>query len=159
MKTEFSKQVREQTAAEEVAAPLKAEEDAIAAMPEGPERDAAIARIQHERAVVAVKMQEMDLNEQQVHVNSMPDGDPGKAEALKQLAHRSAELNRMKAEWQEATLKAEEESIEGMPEGPERDAAREQMPVKHAALQATCCLLYTSPSPRDGLLSRMPSSA
>ena len=24
---------------------------------------------------------------------------------------------------------------------------------------ATACLLYTSPSPRDGLLSRMPSSA
>ena len=23
----------------------------------------------------------------------------------------------------------------------------------------SCCLLYTSPSPRDGLLSRMPSSA
>ena len=28
----------------------------------------------------------------------------------------------------------------------------------HEAL-ATLCLLYTSPSPRDGLLSRMPSSA
>ena len=27
------------------------------------------------------------------------------------------------------------------------------------ALKATICLLYTSPSPRDGLLSRMPSSA
>ena len=27
------------------------------------------------------------------------------------------------------------------------------------ASQHTCCLLYTSPSPRDGLLSRMPSSA
>ena len=26
-------------------------------------------------------------------------------------------------------------------------------------LGAYCCLLYTSPSPRDGLLSRMPSSA
>ena len=26
-------------------------------------------------------------------------------------------------------------------------------------LQAMICLLYTSPSPRDGLLSRMPSSA
>ena len=26
-------------------------------------------------------------------------------------------------------------------------------------LQAGPCLLYTSPSPRDGLLSRMPSSA
>ena len=25
--------------------------------------------------------------------------------------------------------------------------------------QSFCCLLYTSPSPRDGLLSRMPSSA
>src|SRR5680860_1318514 len=25
--------------------------------------------------------------------------------------------------------------------------------------RADCCLLYTSPSPRDGLLSRMPSSA
>ena len=27
------------------------------------------------------------------------------------------------------------------------------------ALQEMLCLLYTSPSPRDGLLSRMPSSA
>ena len=26
-------------------------------------------------------------------------------------------------------------------------------------MQCTICLLYTSPSPRDGLLSRMPSSA
>ena len=34
---------------------------------------------------------------------------------------------------------------------------------KELALRGTgdedCCLLYTSPSPRDGLLSRMPSSA
>ena len=28
-----------------------------------------------------------------------------------------------------------------------------------AVVEAGCCLLYTSPSPRDGLLSRMPSSA
>ena len=28
-----------------------------------------------------------------------------------------------------------------------------------ASLQSYFCLLYTSPSPRDGLLSRMPSSA
>ena len=26
-------------------------------------------------------------------------------------------------------------------------------------IESTDCLLYTSPSPRDGLLSRMPSSA
>ena len=29
----------------------------------------------------------------------------------------------------------------------------------NAAARGTICLLYTSPSPRDGLLSRMPSSA
>ena len=34
-------------------------------------------------------------------------------------------------------------------------------PAEHTwpAAQLTPCLLYTSPSPRDGLLSRMPSSA
>ena len=32
------------------------------------------------------------------------------------------------------------------------------MPETQAA-QTEICLLYTSPSPRDGLLSRMPSSA
>ena len=31
--------------------------------------------------------------------------------------------------------------------------------VVDAAVLRYCCLLYTSPSPRDGLLSRMPSSA
>ncbi|GKQ94957.1 hypothetical protein KAM451_37230 [Aeromonas caviae] len=30
---------------------------------------------------------------------------------------------------------------------------------RHFRLLAGACLLYTSPSPRDGLLSRMPSSA
>ena len=30
---------------------------------------------------------------------------------------------------------------------------------KEAVKKAQTCLLYTSPSPRDGLLSRMPSSA
>ena len=33
-----------------------------------------------------------------------------------------------------------------------------QMGIKKSA-QSSLCLLYTSPSPRDGLLSRMPSSA
>ena len=34
----------------------------------------------------------------------------------------------------------------------------ESLPVQHT-VEAWLCLLYTSPSPRDGLLSRMPSSA
>ena len=33
------------------------------------------------------------------------------------------------------------------------------VPVKGIPMIMNTCLLYTSPSPRDGLLSRMPSSA
>ena len=40
---------------------------------------------------------------------------------------------------------------------------RETLPEEQIFLDkggfSVCCLLYTSPSPRDGLLSRMPSSA
>ena len=36
---------------------------------------------------------------------------------------------------------------------------RVSTPVIEALEKAWSCLLYTSPSPRDGLLSRMPSSA
>ena len=38
-------------------------------------------------------------------------------------------------------------------------ARREDIDLKQAFSQYMSCLLYTSPSPRDGLLSRMPSSA
>ena len=38
-------------------------------------------------------------------------------------------------------------------------AAEEAADAAFAARTAATCLLYTSPSPRDGLLSRMPSSA
>ena len=34
-----------------------------------------------------------------------------------------------------------------------------KIPSDHIGNQYSTCLLYTSPSPRDGLLSRMPSSA
>ena len=37
--------------------------------------------------------------------------------------------------------------------------AAAQAPLQAASAQQDICLLYTSPSPRDGLLSRMPSSA
>ena len=36
---------------------------------------------------------------------------------------------------------------------------KEHKPVESTVNKAKPCLLYTSPSPRDGLLSRMPSSA
>ena len=38
-------------------------------------------------------------------------------------------------------------------------AADDKTPYFNQKLNKNSCLLYTSPSPRDGLLSRMPSSA
>ena len=40
-----------------------------------------------------------------------------------------------------------------------RGGALHKIAAKIGGAQSKICLLYTSPSPRDGLLSRMPSSA
>ena len=42
---------------------------------------------------------------------------------------------------------------------PRIERSAQQYIVKRASGKTIICLLYTSPSPRDGLLSRMPSSA
>ena len=42
---------------------------------------------------------------------------------------------------------------------PEKDLMIKSIVFLYLYIQYTTCLLYTSPSPRDGLLSRMPSSA
>src|SRR5664279_6253654 len=50
--------------------------------------------------------------------------------------------------------------IDAVPVDPSRTARQiVAEPFEHLRAQDTRCLLYTSPSPRDGLLSRMPSSA
>ena len=53
--------------------------------------------------------------------------------------------------------------ISGVPEDVAREAMRKaghKLPMKTKfVMRDNVCLLYTSPSPRDGLLSRMPSSA
>ena len=51
---------------------------------------------------------------------------------------------------QERAEKAVRELLLALGEDPDREGLKET-PAR--------CLLYTSPSPRDGLLSRMPSSA
>ena len=44
-------------------------------------------------------------------------------------------------------------------DGLEASSSRVRKLVNKAKSHGGICLLYTSPSPRDGLLSRMPSSA
>ena len=41
----------------------------------------------------------------------------------------------------------------------QEELQREVLEEEQSINEASACLLYTSPSPRDGLLSRMPSSA
>ena len=64
------------------------------------------------------------------------------------------------------TQKDVEEYLRRHPEMSRRDftklatgAGLAMMMPPMANAQSVSCLLYTSPSPRDGLLSRMPSSA
>ena len=66
------------------------------------------------------------------------------AEGIETLVDLERDLRALRTE----RLREENEAIKR-----ERDAWRER------AEGAAACLLYTSPSPRDGLLSRMPSSA
>ena len=51
-----------------------------------------------------------------------------------------------------------EETKAVAPETQQTETPKEEVKVEETK-QNTFCLLYTSPSPRDGLLSRMPSSA
>ena len=53
------------------------------------------------------------------------------------------------------------ESLSPMPgsQVPQQTTIEIDMPVGYEIVLYIDCLLYTSPSPRDGLLSRMPSSA
>ena len=45
-------------------------------------------------------------------------------------------------------------------EDPARSTSAQVLPrIAESVVPVEVCLLYTSPSPRDGLLSRMPSSA
>ena len=69
----------------------------------------------------------------------------GKSRALKILEKAGVDQNKKVSEWNDSEISKIREAtgsytIEG-------------------ELRSETCLLYTSPSPRDGLLSRMPSSA
>ena len=58
----------------------------------------------------------------------------------------------------EAAMEAVRTLIAWAGDNPEREGLIDT-PKRVVNAYQECCLLYTSPSPRDGLLSRMPSSA
>ena len=58
-----------------------------------------------------------------------------------------------------ALMDDRERHIFGRRTMPEMDMASLSCAIQNLWLASRACLLYTSPSPRDGLLSRMPSSA
>ena len=53
----------------------------------------------------------------------------------------------------------QDKEIEAKQKARESAKVRKDKPVADERIYYNICLLYTSPSPRDGLLSRMPSSA
>ena len=86
-----------------------------------------------------------------------------KSEETKMDAHRGGMLEHAQTKWAQKSEKADSRSDLG----PRKEMKHEmkwdggKTSVKHEDKieKDSDCLLYTSPSPRDGLLSRMPSSA
>src|SRR5680860_137732 len=56
-------------------------------------------------------------------------------------------------------VKHDQMPMERSADGLIKHIINERMDTKECCIDIYICLLYTSPSPRDGLLSRMPSSA
>ena len=81
------------------------------------------------------------------------DDEKAEMEALMLAKQAEADEAKAKAEAEAAEAKREAEEAKAKAEA-EAKAAKEK-----AEKEAADCLLYTSPSPRDATLSRMPSSA
>ena len=83
---------------------------------------------------------------------------PEKKIAFANRKYTNEEKRKMEEEELEQLLKEQKGEVEEQPEEQEQEdepANAEEKTFK----KRYSCLLYTSPSPRDGLLSRMPSSA
>ena len=75
----------------------------------------------------------------------------------KHLTNRITEIKRKSENQKEEYRKSTQETWESIPMPPARMMYELAQAIPDNAI--IVCLLYTSPSPRDGLLSRMPSSA
>ena len=94
------------------------------------------------------------------HAGHMPMAEDMSAGAVK---HSAEDMDRMHREGLEAFMRNQTTPITAgkgnVPLTPEIDNGVKVFKLSVDELQWETCLLYTSPSPRDGLLSRMPSSA
>ena len=73
----------------------------------------------------------------------------------KSLAENKVKQHRQQVKTKKNTNVPQNKTVSDIPNTPKQ---AEHTPKTKESVQASC-LLYTSPSPRDGLLSRMPSSA
>ena len=78
---------------------------------------------------------------------------PKSARKGEPLLHMTDDMRRLSTPWAISMIRAQQIESFDLPAGVILDAA------VGSGAQLIACLLYTSPSPRDGLLSRMPSSA
>ena len=111
-----------------------------------------------------LKVDALDIDAQ--GVARRPDGKVVFIEGALPFEVVSGHVNRRKNNWEQATLTQihRESSQRVRPQCPHFGLHAGacggcKMQHLHEGAQVAVCLLYTSPSPRDGLLSRMPSSA
>ena len=83
--------------------------------------------------------------------------NPMHSSAIAQMEQQKEEIASLKEELQAKDRELEAQNIEL--EAKESELEEQRRENEQLRLQQQPCLLYTSPSPRDGLLSRMPSSA
>ena len=107
-----------------------------------------------------LKQFEAFVNKNPLHQQRISDEHLGAKSAVASLAAEKAELESALQEMLEraAKLNRDEVTISGL-EQEVQLAASNFAQYQEILEQTRICLLYTSPSPRDGLLSRMPSSA
>ena len=145
---------------------IKAEQNRVDAMPDGPEKDAAMKRLAELKKHAEVKT-EAERN----RVEAMPDG-PEKDAAMKKLAEleKHAEVKAVaarkaqKMKHMAKAVEAEQNRVEAMPDGPEKDAAMAKLAeqVKHeqemsltstdlqAKAQAEAAREYSVAPPKSG---------
>ena len=102
-----------------------------------------------------------EADQQSTEINLDNKGEPEKVEAPKEEKIEVEEITDVPVQEDKREQKVEKkDEVQEYSEGVQKRIAKLTRKMREAERQKEeACLLYTSPSPRDGLLSRMPSSA